>query len=93
MKCPDCGEYNFPNFKKHRCSGRLEEAITDRQQLIETLNEAAIIMQAGWMPTRWASWLGYLLEALQKDTDTEYYEEFLRCVKGAITARLEDGRW
>ena len=65
----------------------------DRQQLIEALNEAAIIMQAGWMPARWAGWLAHLLEALQKDTDTEYYEEFLRNLKGAIDARLEDGRW
>ena len=65
----------------------------DRQQLIETLEKAATLIQAGWLPTMWVGWAAYLLECLQEDTDTEQYEEFLRDLRGAIDARLEDGRW
>ena len=66
--------------------------MTDGQRLKVALDKAADATGAV-LPKWWPSWLVYLLKALQGKTDTEHYEEFLRCVRSAIAARLEDGRW
>jgi len=60
--------------------------------IIATLEKAVDAMRpAGEMA--WQTWLVYLLECLQDETDAECYEEFLRDLKGAIDARLVSGRW
>jgi len=65
---------------------------TQLRLIIATLEKAVdAIRPAGEMA--WQTWLVYLLECLQDETDAEHYEEFLRDIKGAIDARLEDGRW
>ena len=64
----------------------------DRQGLIATLEKAANQL-AHKPPERWPGWLIHFLERLQVETDVERYEEFLRNLESAITARLEDGRW
>jgi len=64
----------------------------DRQWPRAALEEAANAV-AFDLPEKWPGRITDLLERLQDETDAEHYEEFLRCVKGAIGARLEDGRW
>ncbi len=60
----------------------------DREHLIDSLEGAPYTMTLALV----LDWIIFVLENL-RDEDDEHYEEFLRNLKGAITARLEAGRW
>lgn len=64
-----------------------------KQETRKALGSVAVLIQSDWMPIRWAGWTTYFLKLLQEGTNHKHYEDFLRDLRDAITARLEDGRW
>ena len=65
---------------------------TRKERLMAALSVA--VEEIGFQPPlMWTAWIVRLLDALHYEASAERYEEFLRSLKGAITARLEDGRW